>query len=128
MLTLRAKNSSLHNKQEADKVIGSMDLSTGVVEAPTYQPTKSLSELKKQLFDNLATVLKDFDTPEMKQFISENCWQKGLFEKCFDSDFQAEAVPLVTNENNEGKYFAANKLDPVLGGTDRTLKVAKSFI
>ena len=50
-----------------------------------------------------------------------NCWQKGLFEKCFDIAFQRSAVQLVTNDT-EGKYFGKHNTDPVVTNLSKTVE------
>ena len=119
MKTLQYK---LRNEQNADKVYAALQSASG------YKPPSKLSELREPFFCNLATVLEKLQTPELKAKISDNCWQKGLFEKCFDLDFQRECSLLV-NSDTEGKYFSPGTVDPALTKDRRQVyRVADDFL
>lgn len=108
---LKTKLYKLRNEQNAAEAIEVLDLmedrpttAAAIADQPQHAPKKLLSELKEPFYLNLATVLKEMQTPEAKELISRKAWKTNLFEKCFDRKFQAEAVKLV-EADKEFKYF-----------------------
>ena len=130
----------LRNEQNAERVVAALGLLNGgpsesepgeVTTVSKYKPSALLSELKEPFFLNLANVLTRLQTPEKKEKISENCWKKDLFEKCFDPDYQKKCVQLVTadNANNGQQYFSEGKVDPALTKERRfVFQVADDFL
>jgi len=70
---------------------------------------------------DLARALKEIQTEKKQELHEQAWWCKGMFEQCFDPDFQRKAVQLVTEDQSkeEYKYFGKMEggglpLDPVI--------------
>jgi hypothetical protein len=81
-----------------------------------YKSAKKLSDLKEPFFLDLADSLKGMQTPEKMNHLSEKAWKGGMYEKCFESGFQQDAVIAVVRDRE--KYFShsLSPEDPVLAG------------
>ena len=88
------------NRQEAARARGEE------YEPTVYKPATKLSEIKEPFYLDLAQALKAMQTPELIEQLHNKAW--GLFKKCFDPDFQRQAVQLVTEDTRNGgsKYFS----------------------
>jgi hypothetical protein len=74
----------------------------------SYQPMvfkakTKLSELKEPFFEDLAIALSELQTEDYKQKFRDHAWG-GMFEKCFEPEFQREAVKLV-GADQDNYYF-----------------------
>jgi hypothetical protein len=79
-----------------------------------FKAKTKLSELKEPFFEDLAIIaLSELQTEDYKQKFRDNAWA-GMFEKCFEPEFQCEAVKLV-GADQDNYYFTdkAQLVDPV---------------
>ena len=115
---------TLRNTQNAEQVFD-LVMSRG----GTYKHPTKLSEVREPFFTNLSLALEQLQTPERKKSISDNCWKKGMFEMCYDCEFQRRCVQLVGDDVGVGKYFSTNFVDPALTKDRRQIfVVADDFL
>ena len=95
-------------------------------EVNIFSPAMKLSDIKEPFYSDLTAA-----GSEEKKKLQQHAWCNGLFEQCFDRQFQSKAVQLVTDGDAlrfGSKYFAymANEastatVDPVLEGESNYL-------
>lgn len=115
---------ALRNTQNAEQVFALLQSGGGA-----YKHPSKLSEVREPFFTSLSIALEQLQTLEKKKSISENCWKKGMFEKCYDCEFQRMCVQLVGDDVGVGKYFSTNYVDPALTKDRRQIfEVADDFL
>ena len=72
-----------------------------------YHPPTKISEIKEPFYLNLTATLRKIQMGK-KNDLHEQAWCNDMFEKCYDSEFQSNAVQLVMEDQakEEYKYFA----------------------